>query len=230
MAFLETVGRFLLDLGIAWLNGFILLWYGVMAHLPHALAVAGAGVVLAFDRQVTSRGLSRPGRDGRGDIGPQGLRPRVSEALTVVVAIAWVTAALVYPRPVPWIGAAMWWAWILVLLCLPAERQALLWRGKGLLLTYALALLGFRLYLYLAGRFAPAAWAEVLGSSGEARRVIAGNLAIFSTIGTWLTWFVLPVAHFSYLIQRLLVNPLSLAAPFATAEEWIAAIRGRRGR
>ncbi len=104
-----------------------------------------------------------------------------------------------------------------------------LWRGKGFLLTYALALLGSRAYLATAARFDPAAWAEILGSSGEARRVIAGNLAIFSTVGTWLTWFVLPLAHFSYLIQRLLVNPLSLAAPFATVEELMAALRGRRG-
>jgi len=226
---LAAIGRFILDGLIVVLNGLLVMAYGLWDHLPHLLALAGAGVILAFDRQVARQNLSRPARQGRGEIRPAGIHPRVPQILTEAIAVAWIAAALLYPPPVPALGAAMWWGWIGTLLFLRGERDAILWRGKGFLLTYALALLGFRLYLSMSARFEPSAWAEVLGSSGEAQRVIAGNLAIFATIGTWLTWFVLPVAHFSYLVQRLLVNPLSLAAPFATAEEWIAALRGRRG-
>jgi hypothetical protein len=223
------IGQFVLDAAIVVLNGLLVMGYGVWDRLPHLLALAGMGVILVFDRQVAFHNLSRPARQERGRIEPTGMRSRIPQILTAVIAVTWTAAAWVYPQPVPAIGAAMWWGWIGALLFLRGERDAILWRGKGFLLTYALALLGFRVYLSMAARFEPTAWAAVLGSSGEAQRVIAGNLAIFATIGTWLTWFVLPVAHFSYLVQRLLVNPLSLAAPFATAEEWIAALRGRSG-
>jgi len=227
---LNGIGQFILDAAIVVLNGLLVMAYGVWDRLPHLLALAGAGMILVFDRQVALGNLSRPARQERDSIQPTGLHPRVPQILTAVIAVTWTAAALLYPQPVPAIGAAMWWGWIGALLFLRGERDAILWRGKGFLLTYALALLGFRLYLSMAARFDPSAWAAVLGSSGEAQRVIAGNLAIFATIGTWLTWFVLPVAHFSYLVQRLLVNPLSLAAPFATAEEWIDALRGRGGK
>jgi hypothetical protein len=226
---LTRIGQFVLDAAIVVLNGLLVMGYGVWDRLPHLLALAGAGVIVVFDRQVALDNLSRPARQERDRIEATGLRSRIPQILTAVIGTIWLAAAWVYPQPVPAIGAAMWWGWIGTLLFLRGERDAILWRGKGFLLTYALALLGFRVYLSLAARFEPTAWAAVLGSSGEAQRVIAGNLAIFATIGTWLTWFVLPVAHFSYLVQRLLVNPLSLAAPFATAEEWIAALRGRNG-
>jgi len=229
METLEALGRLLLDAGITWLNGLLVMAYALLDHLPHLLALAAAALVLRLDRRAALHDLSRPGREGRPEVRPNGLRAWAPQAFSATIGLAWALAALVYPPPVPWIGVAMWWGWVLALAVLPGERAALLWRGKGFLLTYALALLGFRTYLATAARFDPAAWAEILGSSGEARRVIAGNLAIFSTVGTWLTWFVLPLAHFSYLIQRLLVNPLSLAAPFATVEELIAALRGRRG-
>lgn len=227
---LAGVGRAMLEALVVVLNGLLVIGYWVWDHVPHLLGLAGAGVVWVLDRQAARQGLGRPARPEVGQIHPEGILPRVPQMLTWAIGVAWTAAALMYPSPVPAIGAAMWWTWIATLLVLRGEREAVLWRGKGFLLTYALALLGFRGYLGLAARFEPAAWAEVLGSSGEAQRVIAGNLAIFATVGTWLTWFVLPVAHFSYLVQRLLVNPLSLAAPFATAEEWIAALRSRRGR
>ena len=229
MDVLNSIGQFVLDAAIVVLNGLLVMAYGVWDRLPHLLALAGAGVIVVYDRQVALHNLSRPARQERDRIEPTGLRSRIPQVLTTVIGVIWLAAAWVYPQPVPEIGAAMWWGWIGALLFLRGERDAILWRGKGFLLTYALALLGFRVYLGMAARFEPSAWAAVLGSSGEAQRVIAGNLAIFATIGTWLTWFVLPVAHFSYLVQRLLVNPLSLAAPFATAEEWIAALRGRSG-
>ncbi len=229
METLEALGRLLLDAGITWLNGFLVMAYTLLDNLPHLLALAAVALVLRLDRRAALHDLSRPGREGRPEVRPDGLRAWAPQGFTVTIGLAWSVAALAYPQPVPWIGAAMWWGWLLALAVLPSERAALLWRGKGFLLTYALALLGFRAYLATAARFDPAAWAEILGSSGEAKRVIAGNLAIFSTVGTWLTWFVLPLAHFSYLVQRLLVNPLSLAAPFATVEELIAALRGRRG-
>jgi len=229
METLEALGRLLLDAGITWLNGFLVMAYTLLDNLPHLLALAAVALVLRLDRRAALHDLSRPGREGRPEVRPDGLRAWAPQGFTATIGLAWSVAALAYPQPVPWIGAAMWWGWLLALAVLPGERAALLWRGKGFLLTYALALLGFRTYLATAARFDPAAWAEILGSSGEAKRVIAGNLAIFSTVGTWLTWFVLPLAHFSYLIQRLLVNPLSLAAPFATVEELMAALRGRRG-
>ncbi len=230
MDWVADVGRFVLDAVIVVLNGLLVMGYGVWDHVPHLLALGGAWVVLAMDGRVARQNLGRPTRQGGGEILPVGIHPRVPQVLTATIAVAWTVAAVLYPAPVPAIGAAMWWGWIGTLVVLRGEREAVLWRGKGFLLTYALALLGFRGYLGLEARFEPTAWAGVLGSSGEAERVIAGNLAVFATVGTWLTWFVLPVAHFSYLVQRLLVNPLSLAAPFATAEEWIAALRNRRGR
>ena len=121
----------------------------------------------------------------------------------------------------------MWVIMVLVLAVLPAEREAIQWRMKGLFLGYALLLLAFRWYLSVVSTTDPRAWAATLGSVDDAQRMLAQNKSIFETLGMWAAWFAVPFAFVSYALQRVLVNRPSLEAPFRRAEDLIRAIRTR---
>ncbi len=226
LEFIGFAGRLLLDLLVYLINGYLLMLYSLCDALPLLVSLGCAALVArVFDRQVEARAAMMPRR-------AHGMRApatpnRHHEVLTALIAGFWVVAQALYPNPVPWLGAAMWGLTIVGAALLPAERPALLWRGKTFILSYALALIGFRLYLLLAASATPQEWARLLGTVGEAERIIAGNLGLVTTLGAWATWFVIPFAHALYLAQRLLVNPLSLIDPRATAGEIVAAIRAR---
>jgi len=138
-------------------------------------------------------------------------------------------AGALYPTPVPWLGTAMWLLTVLALLLMPAERPPILWRCKAFIISYALLLLGFRWYLAVVSSATPQQWAAVVGTSGDAQRVIAGNRSLFITIGSWAAWFVLPSAHALYVVQRVAANPMSLVNPAQSAAQIVEAIRTRGG-
>ncbi len=220
------IGGLLLDLAVYTVNGYLLMAYAFFDGLPVLLSLACAALVArVFDRQAQLRAAIMPQRIH----GPHAAgAPRHNhQILTALIATLWVAAQALYPNPVPWLGAAMWGLTLAGLVLLPAERTAMLWRGKTFVLSYALALIGFRLYLLVAGSASPQEWARLLGTVGEAERVIAGNMGLITTMGAWATWFLLPFAHAFYLVQRLLVHPMSLMDPRATAGEIVAAIRAR---
>jgi hypothetical protein len=126
--------------------------------------------------------------------------------MTGLAGLLWLAAGALFPSPVPWLGTAMWVTALGLLLCLPAERPTALWRVKVSILIYALTLLGFRWYLAEISQADPYEWAAVIGSVGEAQRIIGQNQGLFLTIGTWIAWFALPVAHVGYVVQRLTTN------------------------
>jgi hypothetical protein len=222
---LKEVGRFLLDITVITANGFIATWFFVLDALPQILSLICAFSFLAlFDRRAELVAAWRPHRRG---VRPPLDASRAHRVLTASCILLWLFSSFLYPEPVPWLGAAMWLTSVLSLLILPAERIALLWRTKVSILIYSISLLGFRWYLFQVSRLSAREWARVLGSVGEAERIIAGNVGLFTTIGTWLAWFVLPCAHAMYIVQRATVNPMSLVNPFQSVAEIIREIRTR---
>ena len=210
---------FLADVPVYVLNGFLLSLFWLWDHLPLLLSLPLGGVFFLFDEEVQRLAARKAG--GRGPV------RRYHQGLTAFIVLLWLLAASSYPNPVPWLGAAMWLLSVLLIVLLPPERAATLWRCKVSHLTYSLVLLGFRWYLHLVSSTSPYEWATLLGSVDEARRVIGQNVGLFTTIGTWAAWFVLPLGHAAYVVQRLTVHPMSLASPFVSVRKVLEEIRTR---
>jgi len=122
----------------------------------------------------------------------------------------------------------MWLSSLAALALLPTQREPLLFRVKSFVFVYALALLGFKLYLWQIHRAEFEAWAGVLGTTPTlAQRIVLNNTSIVTTIGMWGTWFLLPFAHVSYLVQLFMVNRDSLLFPLTAPERIVEMIRGR---
>ena len=209
------------------LNGLLYLLYAFTDHLALWVVLAcGLVVLFVFDSATVRLITSAPGRIG-GRTAPTAASGFSVQLFTVVTLGLSLVAAFVYAEPVPILLAGMWLASVTVLTLLPAEREPLLWRAQGTHLLYALVLLGFKFYLAQAQNVAPEDWAAMLGSIGTARDAIARTRDLFTTVGLWATWFIVPVGHFAYLVQRVLVNPLSLFHARQSTDEIIAALRRR---
>ncbi|MBU1749235.1 MAG: hypothetical protein KKA73_16235 [Chloroflexi bacterium] len=225
---LSQLGAGLIDQALYTVNSLLWVVYWLEDHLPLLAAVAaGLVVLLVFDRWVQQDAHSRALRPDRAATGVQGVEMHVTQVLTLLALGLWVLAALGFQTPVPELGAAMWLGMVLLLALLPAEREAVQWRLKGLILGYALLLLAFRWYLGVVSTIDARDWAAALGSVDEAQRVLAQNKGIFETLGIWAAWFAVPFAFGSYAVQKVLANRLSLEAPFRRAETVIRAIRTR---
>ncbi len=218
---------FVTDLGVYTINGLLIMAYWLLGHVAHMVSIASIlAFLFIFAPLVQEQAAFKPARAGE----TVRAHPRQTyQILVLVTGALWLWASLLYPQPVPWLGAAMWLMSVMILLLLPMERQENLWRTATSILTYSLVLLGFKWYLGRISAMSPVEWAKVLGTVGEAKRVIAGNAGIFTTVGTWAAWFILPLAHASYVVQRLLVHPMSVASPFASAAQILEEIRTRGG-
>ncbi len=219
---------YLTRIPILTLNG--LLWL-VYAFLDHAwlwvVLAAGLAILWVFDTLMIRLASSAPSR-----IGGRAAPPAVSgwgiRFLTLLALLLSLTAALLYADPIPFLMACVWLASVVAVWFLPAEREPLLWRVKGSLLLYALALLGFKLLLAQMGQAAPQDWAGLIGSVGAAQDALARTRDLFTTIGMFGVWYIIPLAHLSYLAQRLLINPLSLFHARSSTAEIVAALRRRQ--
>ncbi len=221
---MESVGAWLVDAMVIIANGFLVMGYWLADRLPLLVALACLPLMLAFDQAVAVLAAHAPSRAGQA--APATLN-RSHHLMTLLAGGLWLLAGALFPPPVPWLGTAMWLTALLLLLLLPSERVVVLWRVKVSILTYSLALLGFRWYLWQIGQADPYQWATVVGSVGEAQRIIGQNQGLFLTIGTWIAWFALPAAHVGYVVQRLTTNPMSLRGPRQAAAEVLEAIRMR---
>ncbi|MBI5031912.1 MAG: hypothetical protein HZB51_15385 [Chloroflexi bacterium] len=209
-------------------NGFLFLGYAFLDHLG-LWVVVGCGLLFAlvFDCASVRLISAAPSRIGS-RLAPQvetGLGVRVLTLVTVGVCCG---AGMVYAEPIPTILAGMWFSAVMVLVLLPAEREPILWRVKGTLLLYALVLLGFKFYLAQAQTASPEDWASTIGSVGTARDALVRTRDLFTTIGLWATWFIVPFAHFSYLVQRVLVNSPSLFFAQKNVQDILIAMRRRQ--
>ncbi len=218
---------YLTRIPILTVNGLLYLTYAFLGHL-WLWVIAGAGLLIlgVFDAATVRVIGASPSRIG-GRPAPPAASGWGVRAFTLVALALACTAGIVYAEPIPFLLAGCWAASALALWLLPAEREPLLWRIKGTLLGYALALLGFKLLLSQMQGAAPEDWAAIVGSVGDAREALARTRDVFVSIGMLAVWYLLPLAHLSYLIQRLLINPVSLFHARKNTEDIVAALRRR---
>ncbi len=224
---LVTISKFLVHLGIYVLNGGLFTAYQLWWNLDKLITL-GAVLLTAcyFDPQVQHKATFVPRRYGReGSARAHG--SRVAQTVTAATALLWFAAALLTEPPVPVIGAVMWLAMIAGLLVMPQEREAILWRCKSSILIYALAAIGFRLYLWQINALLPEDWARIVGSTGDAQEIIAQNRGMFTTVASWFLWFLAPLAYLSLLVQRFTVNPVAMVSPLRSVSDIWRDIRTR---
>jgi len=210
-------------------NGALFSTYTLAWNVDKIVVVLSAGIVLLyFDRLAQGQAAFAPRRQGQRG-GASVHISHTAQAMTLVTVAVWLAASLAAATPIPVIGAVMWGAMVLAILIMPQQRDAILWRCKTGILTYALGVLGFVMYLRVTQAMTAQEWAAMLGSTGEAQNVIANNRGLFITIGSWMLWLMAPLGYLSILIQRFTVNPLDAVAPWKTAGQIIAAARTRQG-
>ncbi|MBU0495534.1 MAG: hypothetical protein KKA73_06820 [Chloroflexi bacterium] len=213
------------------INGGLWIAYWLSDHIFLLTALGCMLVVLlVFDRQLQHAAHGRPLRHDRGTAPVVGWERHLMQLLTLIAGGLWIIAALNYASPVPQIGAGMWSLLVLILILVPAEREATQWRLKTGLILYTLLLLVLRWYLDLMHSVDAREWAAMLGSADEAQRVLAQNRSIVEMLGVFAIWFSGPVGFLAYAAQRLTTMRPSLEAPFQRAEDLVEAIRTRGER
>ena len=228
MTNLPQILRYLAASPVLVLNGLLYLLYALVDHVWLWIILAcGLAILFGFDLASVRLVSSAPSRIG-GRPAPITTTGWGTWAYTLVALVAGTTAVLRYADPIPFIFAAMWVAAVVALVLLPAEREPILGRVKGLLLLYALALLAFQFFLSQAQSASPEEWAAVVGSVGSARDSLARTRDTFTTIGMLGVWYGIPFAYFSYVAQRLLNNPQSNFHSRKSIEEIVADLRQRR--
>jgi len=210
------------------LNGLLYLLYAFLNHLwLWSILACGIIILFVFDLATVRLVSSAPSRIG-GRPAPVVATGWGVWVYTLSALVLSITAALRYADPIPFLLAACWAAAVVMLVLLPAEREPILWRVKGLLLVYALALLAFQFFLSQVQAAAPEDWAAMVGSVGAARETIGRTRDTFVTLGMLGVWYGIPFGYFSYVAQRLLNNPQSLFHARKSAEEIVADLRQRR--
>ncbi len=211
------------------LNGLLYILYWVVGHLPLLGAVVCAlAVMLVYDRQAQDLAYAQQGRWGRMGITVESVAQRRMQLYTGSILVVYLAGMLIFPEPVPFLGLTMWASTVLALWMLPSEREPLLFRCKGFIVTYALLLIAFKVYLSQVHGAPVGEWAQALGESTSATAdILARNAAIFTFVGMFACWFAIPFAHVSYVVQRLLINPESLFFSRKGMEAVIKAYRAR---
>ena len=227
---LSGLFAFINHTGIYVLNGGLLTTYQLWWNLDKIVTLGAALLtVFYFDRKVQFKAAFTPRRYGRSGAAADNT-PKTAQAMTAATAALWFVAAVATEPPIPIIGAMMWVTMIIALLIMPQEQSAILWRSKTAILTYALAAIGFRLYLWQVNSLSPQDWAKVVGSTADAQAIIAQNRGLFTNIASWFLWFLAPLGYLSLLMQRFTVNPMSLTAPWKSAADIMRDVRTRGER
>lgn len=217
MNFLMAIGRFLLDALIVLVNGLLEIVYQITGRWAVLISLAcGLIVLLVFDRVVQNLEIAAPSRQGQ--IPPT--RPsRRHQIFTGAVLLFWLVVSLLFPTPVPQLGAAMWFLFVLALLLMPSEQYNTLWRSKTAILSYCALLVAFRIVATWMLAADPREWASIVGTVGEAQRVVASGRSIVLSIASYASWFAIPGAYAVYVFQKLsahpMVNPLTRAGEIA---------------
>jgi hypothetical protein len=211
------------------INGILYLLYWLSSHLPILGALSCASLVLlVYDRQAQELAYGQPGRWGRPGTAVETMSQRRMQLYTMLIFALHFVGMVIFPEPVPFLGLVMWAATVVALWMLPSEREPLLFRCKGFIVTYALILIGFKLYLSQVRGAPVGEWAQALGeSAGTTAEILARNVGIFTFVGMFASWFAIPFAHVSYVVQRLLINPESLFFSRKGMETLIKAFRER---
>ncbi len=228
MIILNQFGVLLTDLPVYLANGVLVILYWLAAHSAALVSVACAlAIMLLPDAEIQQRAGFRPRRIGDGS---NGQVPRTAQVMTGIVLAAWLIAQWDMGEPVPWIGAVMWGAGLVVVLALSSQRFNLLWYVKAGIAMYALAVIGSRIYLEYTTQLTPDQWAALIGSSESAASVIASTRGNVTTILLWALWLIVPLGYFSMLVQQIFINPMSVVNPLAGVQDLLRALRVRGSR
>ena len=220
------LGEFLAALPTYILNGILVTLYWLAESAPALLSIGCAIAVMRFvDREIQSRAMFRPAREGREVVMPD---PHTAQTLTGIVLTLWLVSQWQMGAPVPWIGAAMWVFGVVVLLATRQQQLTTLWNIKSGIAIYALAVIGSRLYLTYTSALSAEQWAALIGSADSAALVLSNTRGNVTTISLWALWLVIPLGYFAMVLQQLVWNPISLSAPVAAAHELIERYRVRQ--
>ena len=113
---LDRIGILLTDLPVYLANGGLVIIYW-LAENSAALISLLCAILMALlpDAEIQQRAGFRPRRNDRNQAGSSINRaPRTAQTMTALVFITWLVAQWDMGAPVPWIGAAMWVAGLLV--------------------------------------------------------------------------------------------------------------------
>jgi hypothetical protein len=225
MDYFVLIGRFLLDQLIYTVNGLLEVVYRILEHWAVLVGVAcGLVVLLVFDELVQRMATAAPARQGQKP--PMNIQ-RQHQLLTGITILAWIGIGIAFPTPVPQLGAAMWFLFVLAMLVMPEQQVNTLWRSKTALLTYCAVLVAFKIVATWTMAADPREWAAVIGTVGEAQRVVAGSRSIILSIASYVSWFGVPAGYVVYLFQKFAAHPMSLRSPLARAGEVAWLIRQR---
>ena len=225
-----TILTWITHTGIYTLNGGLFTLYQLWWNLDKLFTLGVVLLILLYlDPQAQHKAAFTPRRYGR-DGSATGQGSRIVQAMTAATALLWFVAAFATEPPIPVIGAVMWLAIVAGLLIMPQEREGILWRCKSAILIYALAAIGFRLYLWQINSLSPEDWARIVGSTGDVQAMIQQNRGMFTTIASWFLWLLAPLGYLSLLVQRFTVNPMATVSPLRSASEVIRDIRTRGER
>ncbi len=208
------------------LNGLLAFVWWLLDHWPALVSLALAGVCLLLVDGHLARGAGqRRLRHARGTV-------QLARAWAVpsawIPALLWTLTAWLLPPPVPYIGALMWLAALVVPLSLPFEKRFLVHRLRWFIALYAALGLGFLLLARYPLTFAQAAaWSQRLQAAGSGEALEWVVRAQFIPYLALILWVVYPVTYFGYVGQQLFNQRRLLVAPWQSVATRMAVIRAR---
>lgn len=214
------------DVLIITMNGFLVILYWLVAHLPVVLTwPVSVAVAVLLDGGVARQAGFRPRRYGRGAVQRAG---NTAQWSTMALAAMWTAAGLWSPAPIPLIGLAMWLALFLTPMSIPMERDALLSRLKWMLSVYTAGVLGFLFLLH--AQLSPQAlleWSRHLGQPSSGALLASAVVSSVTPYAAALLWVIGPLMYFGYIAQRFAVHSKTRVNPWKSVEARIRELRAR---
>lgn len=217
---LQQINDFLHTIGIYELNGCFVIGYWIGAHIIQLTACLELLIMALLD-------LTEAERTNMSLYGRIPWHKLSTLRYTLLSAVLWLLTAFLISAPVPTLGlfmllATTLWAWLE-----PAQRLRHLARGKGVLIMYALAALGLRVYLALDADVY--GWAAAFGSVESAIATLQQGRGLVQIVAMLAILYGIPVGYLAWLVQDFVSTPRSLVAPGQTAQQVIHALRTRGG-
>ena len=216
----------LTSLPIWFVNGALYVLYWIADNLFTVYSF-GVALFIAFgiDPHIQSRAVDRPRRNGRGFVSTGA--PSATY-LTLATALIWTGVSATSEFPVPLIGAVLWSMAFLAILFVTEERYNVLWWAKSGIILYAAIVVGLRAGLLALQMTDPIAWANMLGSSGDAQDIIASTRGNIAIIGILFEFAIYPLSYAGLLFNRVFRNPKPFFSAWTEFGDVIRRIRTRQ--
>ncbi len=216
----------LTSLPLWFMNGALYILYWITGNLFTVYSF-GVSLFIAFgiDPRIQSRAVDRPRRYGRGIVSTGA--PSATY-LTLATALIWTCVSITSKFPIPLIGAVLWTMALIAILFVTEERYNMLWWAKVGIIVYAVLVVGLRAGLLALQMTDPVAWANMLGSSGDAQDVITNTRGNIATIGFLFEFAIYPLSYSGLLFNRVLRNPKPFFSAWTEFGDVIRRIRTRQ--